>query len=211
MPPVRLLYRGNDETVPARLMQALGNEGTAGHPAGARTEGTAAAIAIVDCRDGLVPPHRDGDAAPIIPAVALTCAEQLDRRAIFAAHYEDYLLWPPVDAEIRIRILAVLALWERERGHRGAAADTLTEAACRIMREHLDRPLSLSQLVARLGTNRTTLGARFHARFGQSPLAWLRAERMRHAAQLLAGSDLSVAAIAAAVGEVVRTLRKAQA
>ena len=56
------------------------------------------------------------------------------------------------------------------------------------------------QLVARLGTNRTTLGARFQARFGQSPLAWLRAERMRHAAHLLAGSELSVAEVAAAVG-----------
>lgn len=200
MHPVRLLYQGIDQTVPALLTQALTNHGAVGHPASGRTEGPAPAIAIVDCRQVIEPPHRDCCVDPTIPAVALACAEQFDRQAIFAAQYQDFLLWPPVDAEIRARIMAVLALWDRERRHPATAADRLTEAACRIMREHLDRPISLSRLVARLGTNRTTLGARFQARFGQSPLAWLRAERMRHAAQLLAGTRLAVAEVAAAVG-----------
>ncbi|MFC4566085.1 GlxA family transcriptional regulator [Nocardiopsis mangrovi] len=66
--------------------------------------------------------------------------------------------------------------------------------------DHLDRPLTLSDLAARESTSVRTLTRRFREETGVSPLQWLTRQRVEHARHLLEQSDLPIDQVAAAAG-----------
>jgi AraC-like DNA-binding protein len=54
---------------------------------------------------------------------------------------------------------------------------------------HWDRPLAMADLVAQSGVSERTLFASFRKQRGVTPMAFLKAERLRHARALLAGGE----------------------
>ncbi len=66
--------------------------------------------------------------------------------------------------------------------------------------EHLDQPMTIEGLAARLHTTPRTLIRRFHAATGTSPLQWLLAQRVQRARELLESSDEPMSRIARACG-----------
>jgi AraC family transcriptional activator FtrA len=66
--------------------------------------------------------------------------------------------------------------------------------------EHLDRPLTISELARRQHLTPRTLIRRFTAATGAPPLRWLLAQRVRKACSLLESTDASPARIAALCG-----------
>ncbi|HZR50223.1 MAG TPA: helix-turn-helix domain-containing protein [Streptosporangiaceae bacterium] len=67
-------------------------------------------------------------------------------------------------------------------------------------REHLDEPLTIGRLAARLHTTPRTLIRRFHATTGTSPLQWLLTQRVHRARELLESTDEPVPRISQACG-----------
>ncbi|MGI5170764.1 helix-turn-helix domain-containing protein [Spirillospora sp. CA-253888] len=75
--------------------------------------------------------------------------------------------------------------------------------------ERLDRPLTVEDLARRARMSSRQLGRHFRSVTGTTPLQWLLTQRIRHAQELLEGSDDSVEAIAAATGMgTATTLRR---
>ncbi|RDI98998.1 transcriptional regulator FtrA [Dyella solisilvae] len=64
------------------------------------------------------------------------------------------------------------------------------------MRQHLDRPLPLSELAERARMSERTLLRRFEEATGCSPKQWLTRERLGRARELLEGSDIAVERVA---------------
>jgi transcriptional regulator GlxA family with amidase domain len=69
-----------------------------------------------------------------------------------------------------------------------------------LMEAMLETGLNVAGLSAHLGVSRNHLLAAFQQEAGASPIAYLRAARLRRAKELLAGTTHSLAAIAAACG-----------
>lgn len=63
-------------------------------------------------------------------------------------------------------------------------------------REHLDRPLTVSELARHAHLAVTTLHRRFRSEVGATPLSWLTAQRVHHARWLLEGSELPLEQVA---------------
>jgi transcriptional regulator GlxA family with amidase domain len=66
--------------------------------------------------------------------------------------------------------------------------------------EHLGEPIDVADLAARAGMSVRTFGRRFRAETGESPGAWLIAQRVAHARHLLEVTDLPVDRVAADAG-----------
>lgn len=81
-----------------------------------------------------------------------------------------------------------------------SAADADVAAALRLIREHFHGPLTVGDVAARLEVSRSTLVRRFKAVLGRGFHDELVAARVREAKRLLAGSDLSLDAVAARSG-----------
>jgi len=62
--------------------------------------------------------------------------------------------------------------------------------------QHLDRPISVTQLAGKAVMSPSTFHRRFQAATGDTPLRWLNRQRVDRARQLLETTDLDVAAIA---------------
>ena len=96
---------------------------------------------------------------------------------------------------------------------RGALTDPLVRRGLALMRENLERPLSLKELSRMLSCQSRTLDRRFRARLGASPGTVYRHLRLSAARKLLEGSTLSVAEVAlrsgyespAALARAIRT------
>lgn len=82
----------------------------------------------------------------------------------------------------------------------GTAADPLVGRVLRAMEEHPERPWTVASLADHVGLSRAALARRFTARMGEPPLTYLTRWRLALAADLLAGTDQTIAAIAARVG-----------
>ena len=78
--------------------------------------------------------------------------------------------------------------------------DPSIAAALRAIEEHPEHPWTVESLGAHVGVSRATLARRFRQQVGEPPLAYLTRWRVALAADLLVGTDLTLAAIAARVG-----------
>lgn len=65
---------------------------------------------------------------------------------------------------------------------------------------HLDEPISVEDLAARVHVGTRTLHRHFQARLGTNPLSWLHQQRVRRAQELLERTDLTIESVAAQVG-----------
>jgi AraC family transcriptional regulator len=83
---------------------------------------------------------------------------------------------------------------------RGGLSDRQTRQVVDFMQSNLDADLSLMDLAACAGTSQFHFARAFKKRLGRSPLQHVTALRIERARELLAQSELSVAAIAKAVG-----------
>lgn len=66
--------------------------------------------------------------------------------------------------------------------------------------EHLDRPITLSDMAAVSSVSKRTFTRRFREETGLSPMQWLGEQRLHRACELLEQTDLSIERIAAASG-----------
>jgi transcriptional regulator GlxA family with amidase domain len=78
--------------------------------------------------------------------------------------------------------------------------DLITQRALQIMRENVERPLSLAALSKRLSCQPRTLNRRFHARLGASPGMVYRHMRLSSARKLLESSTMSISEVALRCG-----------
>lgn len=78
--------------------------------------------------------------------------------------------------------------------------DPAVDEALRAMEAHPEHPWTVQSLGALVGLSRAALARRFNQHVGESPLAHLTRWRLALAADLLAGSDLTLATIATRVG-----------
>lgn len=85
-------------------------------------------------------------------------------------------------------------------GGPGAGADPAVARALGLMHQHPSRPWTVAALASQAGLSRAAFARRFAARTGQPPLAYLTRWRLCLAADLLAGTDLTLDAVAARVG-----------
>lgn len=83
---------------------------------------------------------------------------------------------------------------------RGTVTDPLVRRGLALMRENLERPLSLSELSRALSCQARTLDRRFHSRLGAPPGTVYRHLRLSSARKLLEGSTLGIAEIALRCG-----------
>lgn len=96
--------------------------------------------------------------------------------------------------------LAPLSIVTRQSTDILAVEDRTVALALRLIRERWSQPIQVSDLAAETGVSRRILERRTAKALGSSPGALLRRERLRHARQLLARTDLPVSEIAAACG-----------
>ncbi len=89
-------------------------------------------------------------------------------------------------------LAAILATW-RERHSR---AGTLLAPAEALIRRDPAAPRSLAALARACGLGRSRFCEEWQRSHGVPPAAWMRRQRLRHAAELLDGTDMTVAAIA---------------
>lgn len=79
-------------------------------------------------------------------------------------------------------------------------SDVLVDQALRLLQEHPGDPWTVESLARAVGLSRASLARRFGARVGLPPLRYLTRWRLALAADMVAGSDLTLAAIANRVG-----------
>jgi AraC-like DNA-binding protein len=82
----------------------------------------------------------------------------------------------------------------------GTSADALVGSALRAIEEHPEHPWTVESLGAHVGLSRAALARRFTLRLGEPPLTYLTRWRLALAADLLVGTDQTLAAIASRVG-----------
>jgi len=82
----------------------------------------------------------------------------------------------------------------------GTSADALVGYALRAIEEHPEHPWTVESLAAHVGLSRAALARRFTLRMGEPPLTCLTRWRLALAADLLVGTDQTLATIASRVG-----------
>ncbi len=68
------------------------------------------------------------------------------------------------------------------------------------MQRHLNQVITMPDVAAKFGLSARSLGRRFHAATGQSPLAYVQTQRMRTAKELLESTNLTIGEVAFRVG-----------
>lgn len=79
-------------------------------------------------------------------------------------------------------------------------SDAAVSRALRAMEAHPEHPWTVQSLGAHVGLSRAALARRFARHVGEAPLSYLTRWRLAVAADLVAGTDLTLAAIATRVG-----------
>ena len=92
------------------------------------------------------------------------------------------------------------SLPEGEERRLAALRDPGLARALAMIERKLDSDITLEALAREAGVSRTVLAERFTAAFGESPMRYVAAQRMRKAAAMLTSGEDSVAQIAFAVG-----------
>jgi AraC-like DNA-binding protein len=97
-------------------------------------------------------------------------------------------------------LLTVMVLRETLASTPALPTDELIVPALRAIQEHPERPWTVESLASRAGLSRATLARRFTQQVGEPPLTHLTRWRLALAADLLAGTDLTLNTIAPRVG-----------
>ncbi|PSK87485.1 AraC-like DNA-binding protein [Murinocardiopsis flavida] len=87
-----------------------------------------------------------------------------------------------------------------DRGWLAAEDDAVVGPALRLIHERPEEPWTVASLARRAGVSRAVFARRFNDRVGEPPLTYLTGWRMALAADLIAGTDRTLAAVAARVG-----------
>ena len=109
----------------------------------------------------------------------------------------------PGQAAVLDRLLDLLTVTVLRQALASAPAqpsDELVAIVQRAIHEHPERPWTVQSLASRAGLSRAALARRFTRQIGEPPLTHLTRWRLALAADLLAGSDLTLTAIASRVG-----------
>ena len=109
----------------------------------------------------------------------------------------------PGQAAVLDRLLDLVAVTVLRQTLAAAPAqptDDLVAAVVRAMQEHPERPWTVQSLASHAGVSRAALARRFTQQVGEPPAAHLTRWRLALAADLLAATDLTLAAIASRVG-----------
>jgi AraC-like DNA-binding protein len=99
-----------------------------------------------------------------------------------------------------------LMVWPRlclNAGHAPAGRDAASlDELCAIIRERLERPLTITEMEKITGLSGRALQYAFNKRFGCAPMTWQKRERLHLARALLASSDetVNIAALSAQFG-----------
>ncbi|WP_037074708.1 GlxA family transcriptional regulator [Pseudonocardia spinosispora] len=131
---------------------------------------SAGSAAAIDCCLHLVRRDHGADAAALVARSLVTAPHRSGGQSQFAA------------------VAPLSTADDRLGGLLSTAAADIRDVRC------------VADLVERSAMSRRSLERLFHARLGSSPGSWLTAQRVQTARELLEGSDLSVEAVAEAVG-----------
>lgn len=153
-----------------------------------------------------------------IPVIFLTAAKDVDHRlAGLGLGGVDYITKPYDPREVQARIKVHLELSTLAKGAQapvpkpagsptagpGSVEDTetvLLQAAVRFIDAGLEHRLSLAEIARAVGTYEKRLSQLFRQRLGSTVFGFIQQARLRRAAELLAGTPLSVQDVAAMVG-----------
>lgn len=128
-------------------------------------------------------------------------------RFLFARWTRDWAgaetaLRPILEEEVRLRVRRLS--WSQQVARAGGStapapnhrAVAQAEKMTRFIHDHLDRPLSVRDVVAASGLHATNANAAFQKVLGMSIGEYIRRHRLRHAMRLLVDTDLEIAEIA---------------
>jgi DNA-binding response OmpR family regulator len=147
-----------------------------------------------------------------IPVIFLTAANDLEARLKgFALGAVDYICKPYVADEVLARVSLHIDLAQRLRHVvmpeascapvvQLTADEVLFDAAMALLTARVGEKLSMSELVAELGTNERHLNELFRQRTDMTVFVWLREQRLSQARRLLAETGLDMSSIAEQLG-----------
>ena len=130
----------------------------------------------------------------VLPGLDLPVADLLAREVVRDEPGQGVVLDRLLD------LLLVSVLRSALPGGELAPTDPAVRVALRAMHEHPDRPWTVQALAGTAGLSRAAFARRFAEQLGEPPLAHLTRWRLALAADLLSGTELTLAAIAARVG-----------
>jgi transcriptional regulator GlxA family with amidase domain len=163
--------------------------------------------------DGLTPVS---DQIFVIDRDRLTCSGGAS-----SAHLAAYLVEKhvgPSQAQKSLQIMIIDQALQAEKAQpaiplEAKSPDDLVRRALAHMQQNIAAPLAISEIAARIGSNRRQLERRFEQTIGAAPSASYMAMRLQQAEMLLGATNQSVAMIAAATGfcdasQLTRVLKK---
>lgn len=110
-----------------------------------------------------------------------------------------------LDRLLELLLVSALRSWFDRPGTEAPAwyraiGDPVVDRALRLLHDAPEEPWTVAKLAAKCGVSRASLARRFTAEVGEPPMTYLTNWRIAWAADLLAGSDDTVGAIARRVG-----------
>jgi len=121
-------------------------------------------------------------------------------RGLLSVHRTGYSTRAFVNAANQLRHLLTLVALDIRRGRGGSRDSFDLEAIQGLMLESIGQPLNLDTLAAAANLSRYHFAKKYKALTGYSPIKHLLNMKMEHACHLLDSSQLSVKAVAAALG-----------
>lgn len=121
-------------------------------------------------------------------SIGHTAAALLDRLIDGQAPPPGPILLPPAGVVVR------------ESSDASAVADPMVREAVRFIRERLDRPISVEDVVEAVAVSRSSLERRFRGVLGRTPLAEIHRSRLERACQHLAQTEMPLDQIAELCG-----------
>lgn len=123
-----------------------------------------------------------------------------DKEKVFMCGASDYVSLPIIEAELLVRLKAVISLRTQANKDQASTLLGLADKVSAYLQLHLDKDIKLDDLASTFGVNRNKLSFAFKDQFGMTIFSWLRDQRMLKAAELCLSSNLNIQQIAEAVG-----------
>ena len=104
------------------------------------------------------------------------------------------------EAEPALRLLAPVGVVHRRSTQVRLAGDDEVAAALRFIRDHVDRPISVADVLDEVGVSRRKLEVKFKNLLGRTPLAEIQRVRVDRVKRLLTGTSMPLEELAEACG-----------